>query len=72
MSVGAPCDRTPRQQGAPAPRGAAPAMRRDFHLPDDGITALDRFNARASGVEPTSPRPHYRADNDNNLMEEQE
>jgi hypothetical protein len=39
-------------------------MNHPFYLPTDGITALDRFNARASGVYPTTPRPHVAA-NDN-------
>jgi hypothetical protein len=44
-------------------------MNKDFHLPPDGITALDRFNAMASGVFPTTPRPHVAA-NDNNSKED--
>ncbi len=64
MSLGARCIRTPRQQGAPAWRGPAPAMTKPKYLPEDGITALDRFNARVSGVYPTSSRPHVAA-NDN-------
>ncbi|MEO4000329.1 hypothetical protein [Mesorhizobium sp. CAU 1732] len=39
-------------------------MTKPLHLPEDGITALDRFIARAAGIEPTSPRPHYTAAND--------
>jgi hypothetical protein len=64
MSIGAKVFRTPRNQGAPAWAGPAPEMNRPFYLPADGITALDRFNARASGVYPTTPRPHFAA-NDN-------
>lgn len=58
-----------RAQGAPAWRGPAPAMLHDFHLPADGITGLDRFNAAASGVYASTPRPHF-ASNDNRADEE--
>lgn len=44
-------------------------MLHDFHLPPDGITGLDRFNAAASGVYASTPRPHFPA-NDNRQDEE--
>lgn len=53
-----------RQQGGPAWSGEAPSMLHDFHLPEDGITELDRFLFRAAGREPTSPRPHIRGADD--------
>ncbi|MCV0396948.1 MAG: hypothetical protein K5872_08930 [Rhizobiaceae bacterium] len=40
-------------------------MSRPLHLPPDGITALDRLNALAAGVQPTPARPHFKAANDN-------
>jgi hypothetical protein len=69
MSIGARVFRTPRNQGAPAWRGPAPAMTRDFHLPPDGVTALDRLIAAGAGIYPTTPRP-YVAANDNIPEEE--
>lgn len=71
MSLGAPRMRSHRQQGAPAWAGPAPAMNKDFYLPADGITALDRFNAAAAGVYVTTPRPHVAA-NDNEIQEDQD
>ncbi|PWK65855.1 hypothetical protein C8K44_11570 [Aminobacter sp. AP02] len=68
MSLGPPRMRTHRNQGAPASNGS-PAMRHDFHLPDDGITSLDRFLAKAAGVHVSTPRPHVAA-NDNLKKEE--
>lgn len=70
MSIGAKVFRSPRNQGAPAWRGPAPAMNRDKVLPPDGITAIDRLIAAARGVYPTTPRPHV-AVNDNTPEEEQ-
>lgn len=71
MSIGARVLRTPRNQGAPAWAGPAPAMNKDFHLPPDGITSLDRFNAAASGIHVPTPRPHVAA-NDNKPADELE
>lgn len=62
--------RSHRQQGAPAWRGPAPEMTKPLHLPADGVTALDRFNAAVSGVYVTTPRPHVAA-NDNTPAKEE-
>lgn len=67
MSLGPPRMRTHRKQGAPAPNGS-PAMNKDFYLPKDGVTALDRFLAKAAGVHVSTPRPHFAA-NDNSRNE---
>ncbi|MEI5682337.1 MULTISPECIES: hypothetical protein [unclassified Mesorhizobium] len=46
-------------------------MTKDFHLPSDGVTGLDRFNAAASGIYAPTPRP-YVAANDNCPLEEKD
>lgn len=68
MGVGTRCDRLPHQLGGPAWKGPAPAMTRNFHLPSNGITALDRLNALASGVHVSTPRPHDKPANDNRSL----
>lgn len=72
MSIGAKRDRLPHQLGGPAWKGPAPAMTRHFHLPADGITALDRLNALASGVHVSTPRPHCTPANDNRIPDDGE